>query len=1096
MINIEKKGKEKISRKLNEILIERIRKCQTQNTSQLINSPNDEDTNKSFLGGLLFFDGGKNQILDYEKNNDLLDNITINDIYIEPYKYNEYDEIHEEEEEEDNKGNSEKVKKNQAIKNEYNVKQDDDSNSGINLNSLIEEDFNQYLDLIQKNYRAFENNHFPKRIDKNNNKKNINNRNVLLQKNKKSQVYETKKGEKIIINDEIYSTSIAYLKNKDLFYSIPQRYQKNESEFRIDYTLLEEKMENILLKSQEFINMNSKLSTSMSKVLLYSNYLDKYIKDKLEPFNYSINTSFEKINRDKQLIPEIKIKTMKNSGNIILRRLKMNNTRNLVKILKRYKNLKNSMNSLELLLSEPKKSQDRYDMINKCKEEIEKIKIINNNENNNDSIIKLFEQKLGEYKSKNDAHMYGKLSQVLNNYFNNFLFIESEKSLDKKEKFEEYEKYGISKFVLEKVCSNDKIYENILISLYFSSPKEEQEKINKICEYYIEGNLMNNVYMQLRGIFIALGEQTIDFILSIFREKITTNNNNNKNNNTINNEQDKDKDKENNISIKNEKEKGEENKGTENDKNNSNNDANNSNNNKEKENAKNEKNEKTESDKKESKEENNENNQEINCNDEIFILLCVILSKNKFIETIMSFIDIILSKVKNGDNIDKVLKGNIIKECKEIKTVIQENIKNIIKEQIKQCLHKIALCEDIDTYVNNYYLVLEMIKDEISKYDEKGQDNKNNNKLMKIIIKEQKNFIENWAKINILRFETDRYKSWKTIKEIPYKYQKILNTFFSFDIENNCMKDEIIITKFPIEKINLIKEEIEKEEDNKNEDNEINKGLLNIIDGDKPELKIKINQTGLEIIDFSLEILKMYSLFHKECYGNILGNAQAIIISHINYQTDFIYKGFSDFEVTHSEVSMSYSVFLLIQYIYEHIKDGDFFVEIAKNSKPKLIETFLEITKEINNKFELSKKTIEEMLNNKCLKNSLNLLNKIELPNYEMVSGDVPVKEYALTFVSNLKDIYESMINSYEESFIIEITNNVLEEFFDKFEEFIFHGQKIEEENCLKQFKKDMIFLKKNIGFITIIDLNELKNRIDNINKSVLPESMLKSKKK
>ena len=40
-----------------------------------------------------------------------------------------------------------------------------------------------------------------------------------------------------------------------------------------------------------------------------------------------------------------------------------------------------------------------------------------------------------EYKSKNDAHMYGKLSQVLNNYFNNFLFIESEKSLDKKETF-------------------------------------------------------------------------------------------------------------------------------------------------------------------------------------------------------------------------------------------------------------------------------------------------------------------------------------------------------------------------------------------------------------------------------------------------------------------------------------------------------------------------------------------------------------------------------------------------------------------------------------------------------------------------------------
>ena len=461
----------------------------------------------------------------------------------------------------------------------------------------------------------------------------------------------------------------------------------------------------------------------------------------------------------------------------------------------------------------------------------------------------------------------------------------------------------------------------------------------------------------------------------------------------------------------------------------------------------------------------------------------------------MSFIETILTKVQNGEMTDTALKGDIIKECKEIKMIIQENIKNIIKEQIRKCLHNIALNDDIDIYINNYYIVLELIKDEISKYDEINSDNKNNNKLMKIIIKEQKNYIENWAKINILRFETDRYKSWEVLKEIPQKYQNILNVFFSFDIESNCMKNEIIITKFPLDKLNLIKEALEEEESG-NDDSEINNTLLNVKDGDKPELNIKINQTALEIIDFSFEILKMFTLFHKECYGSILGNAAAIIISHINYQTDFIYKGFSDFNVTQSEISMSYSIFLLLQYIYEHIREGEFFVEIAKYSKQKLIDNFLDITKDINNKLDMSKKAIEEMIDNKCLKQSLNILRKIELPNYNMVSGDVPVKEYALSFVSTLKDIYESMINSYEESYIIEMTNKTLEEFFDKFEEFIFHGQKIEEENCLRQFKRDMIFLKKNIGFITIIDLNDVRNRIDNINKSVLPESMLKTKKK
>ena len=1080
MINLGKKEKEKISRQLNEILIERIRKIQTQNTSQLINSPNDGDTNNSFLGGLLFFDGDKNNILNYERSIDL-DKITVNKIYIEPLKYNEYDELEEEEEEEENEGETKKTKNNKKNgnkdKTKYNFKNEEDNTD--NINTLINQDFNQYLDLIQKDYRKYENNHFPKLIDKKSNINNNNNKNILLS-NKKSQVYETKKGEKIIVNDEVYSTSRAYLKNKDLFHDIPPRYQKNESEFTIDYNLLEENLSNILIKSQEFINMNSKLSTSMSKVLLYSNYLDKYINGKLEPFNNSINASFQKINRDKQLIPEIKTKMIKNAGIIILKRLKMNNSIKLISKLKVYKNLKNNMNSLELLFSEPKKSQDRYDLINKCKEEIENIKIINNNENDNEHIIELFEKKLSEFKNKNDAHMYGKLSQVLNNYLNNFLIFENEINVDKKEKFEEYEKYGITKFVLEKVCSIDNIYEHILMTLCFSSPKEEKEKISKMCDYYIEGNLMNNIYAQLRGIFTALSEQGMDCILTIFREKLKKNNNDN-NNNKNNSEKEKEKDSNKSIDTeKNGKDKDIEKDNNKNDNNKLN-----------KENETN--NENAESSKKENGEESG--NIEVNINDEIFILLCIILSKNKFNETIMSFIETILTKVQNGEMTDTALKGDIIKECKEIKMIIQENIKNIIKEQIRKCLHNIALNDDIDIYINNYYIVLELIKDEISKYDEINSDNKNNNKLMKIIIKEQKNYIENWAKINILRFETDRYKSWEVLKEIPQKYQNILNVFFSFDIESNCMKNEIIITKFPLDKLNLIKEALEEEESG-NDDSEINNTLLNVKDGDKPELNIKINQTALEIIDFSFEILKMFTLFHKECYGSILGNAAAIIISHINYQTDFIYKGFSDFNVTQSEISMSYSIFLLLQYIYEHIREGEFFVEIAKYSKQKLIDNFLDITKDINNKLDMSKKAIEEMIDNKCLKQSLNILRKIELPNYNMVSGDVPVKEYALSFVSTLKDIYESMINSYEESYIIEMTNKTLEEFFDKFEEFIFHGQKIEEENCLRQFKRDMIFLKKNIGFITIIDLNDVRNRIDNINKSVLPESMLKTKKK
>ena len=87
------------------------------------------------------------------------------------------------------------------------------------------------------------------------------------------------------------------------------------------------------------------------------------------------------------------------------------------------------------------------------------------------------------------------------------------------------------------------------------------------------------------------------------------------------------------------------------------------------------------------------------------------------------------------------------------------------------------------------------------------------------------------------------------------------------------------------------------------------------------------------------------------------------------------------------------------------------------------------------------------------------------------------------------------MINCFEDVFIKEMIQKSLDDFFDQFEIYVLHGKKIEDENCLKQFKRDMIFLKKNLVFINIIDLTELKNRIDNINKSVLPE-WLRPKKK
>ena len=1020
------KESKKISRELNNILIDRIRKYQSQDVTQLLNSPIDEDSNNSYLGGLINFVGDDSNNLDEEINN-FLDKVSIDEIYIESLPDNEYKK---DQEENNNKGIkilNEENKENNNENNNLNINIFTENNKPENsIRILLAENYNNYFDVISNQYEKYDNNHFPKIIipDNKNNKNNKDNTKKVMLNNLRNKIFYTEDGQKIIINDEIYTSSLPFLKNKKIYENIPSIFKKNTNDFSLDLDLLDESIENIQKKNIEFIEINKSVSTSMSKIISFCNQLDIYIKNKLEPFNTSINISYQKIFKKKQKIKEIKEKTMKNSGNIILKRLKMNNVLKVINKLKVYTKLKNNMNNLEQFISDPKNYQKTLDLINKCKNDIEILKQENNSNNTTDPIIEIFQNKLVEYKNENDGYMSGELSQVLNNYFGKFFLID----YDINEKnYKLYEKYNISKFVLEKISLYPKKYNDIMTSIIFSEAKEELEKMSDICDYYIKSNLINNLYTQLRGIFLTLTEKTMNNIISIINEELI-------------------KEEE----IKEEKE-------------------------------------------------NKEEYSDINIQNEITILLCLLVSKNKFKEILIEFIDILYKKLEKNENIDE----KIINEINYIKILIQKNISNKFLEQIKKCLETISSCNNLDVYINNFYLVLEMLKDEISNY-EKTEDNidqaeKEENELHNIIIEQQKKFVENITNYLITKFETDKYKSWEALKEIPQRYQNLLNIFFSFDINNNCLKDENIITKFPSEKIKLIKEleDEEEEKTNNSDDNTdiINNQLITIKSGDNSEIKIKSNQTLLEIIQLSFDTLKMFTIFHKECYGSILQNFTRIILSHLNFQTEQIYSGQCNFAVSQQEICITHCIFILIEYIYEHIKTSDFFLTVADVCESSIADNYLDLDKEINKCCDLSKKRMEDLIENHCINDTYNKLQEIKLPYYNVISGDVPVNEYCIYYVSILKDIYESMINCYEDNFIKEMMNKALDDFFNKFEDYILHGKKIEDENCLKQFKRDMIFLKKNLIFITIIDLTELKNRIDNINKSVLPE-WLRPKKK
>ena len=82
----------------------------------------------------------------------------------------------------------------------------------------------------------------------------------------------------------------------------------------------------------------------------------------------------------------------------------MNNSIKLLDKFKKYITIKKIMNNLDTLITDPKNYQKSFDLINKCKEEIDKLK---------SDII--FESKLSHELKDNKKHLEKKVNHELKN---------------------------------------------------------------------------------------------------------------------------------------------------------------------------------------------------------------------------------------------------------------------------------------------------------------------------------------------------------------------------------------------------------------------------------------------------------------------------------------------------------------------------------------------------------------------------------------------------------------------------------------------------------------------------------------------------------
>ena len=955
-----KKGIQSIN--INKILIQRLKKYNFQNFSQILNSPEPEPSYFSYFENITnliystMYDDESNMETEIDKD---LDKFSEDSISI--------------------------IDSSDKLMNGIKTFNYEKNKNKTNLKMILEETSDIYTNKIDNKYKRFCVNH------KENNK--------LKRKNSNNNELEK--------NQRFLNLKSIYITNEDILLGIPDEYKVPNSGFKTDPDLLSKPVNYLQIKCNGLIKMSTQIDKELEKILGHTNKLDHYIQNNWLPWNSNINLYYENIKIYHKKIDSIKKKALGNTSKLILKEIKRKNIKKLKDICKQFKTIKESIITLASLIKNVKQYKLINELIYKNQNYIENIKIIVKGKV---GIMDLFEMSLKNFKENNNSHTSGELNKILDEYFQDFVYIDETY-------MNNFEMYKISEKNYNIILSYSYGIKRLLEHLQFKKQKDEIEKIDSLCEYYIQNNLIKSIYNKLRGIFTNLTIDILRKILDYFRKEVK---------------------------------------------------------------AKEEDNEMTQI---------NEIDKDIDIKEEQCLLLCLIITKFNFCKNMKGFVDEILKIIDKSEdkNITKIIKADFKAECQEINSKIDYNSNFIIKSQLSDCFKDSLMNMPINQFLQNYYLINDLMEPIIL------SDGKNKNVLYEF----QNNYLKNWTKNKINKFSESYYKSWDPLPDVPYESQLLLNFYFDFDINNNAIKNNNFQTV--LENFEKIKEDF----CNIDETEEIQKTqFLSVkFKNSKKEVEkidIKINKTALDIIETSVEVIKLFCLISPGSYGVMLECFSDILIKHITYQKNEIFNYKNNFTVSQKEVCTTSTIFILVKYIYVHFKDCDFFVKVMKHSDKSSIDNFLSVFKIVNEALDLSKKKIEEIIYNNCIDESLKLLEKIQLPNYNIPEkgSDVPVNDYVYTLISVMKIIYDSMIGSYETEFIIKIFKPAITKFFDKFEYFIFHGKVIEEEKCLKQFRKDMTFLKKNLNFINIFDINEIKSRIDNINKKVLPEHMLKTKKK
>ena len=345
-------------------------------------------------------------------------------------------------------------------------------------------------------------------------------------------------------------------------------------------------------------------------------------------------------------------------------------------------------------------------------------------------------------------------------------------------------------------------------------------------------------------------------------------------------------------------------------------------------------------------------------------------------------------------------------------------------------------------------------------------------------------FIDNFGKVRREKIEDElNLDNLRNIDNFSYEYQKLVNIIFSFNSESLNQDED---KKYDNLKNHIL---LDIELDVKiNEPKEINVIEIPVVsEGKGNKKKCKLMTTSLDLITDTIFSIKMLLFFNKKNYNKILSYLYEIFDNFIKLNNDIVLEKKGQIKnITQNELASSYSTVYLIREITSSLI---LFIDSSKDINEEVNKKFKDLEASSKDYLDKNLDKLTNMIKEGIDEASLDEFKKIiTAEKYPTVKDKLPINPFAQSLVKLVGGVNKSLKNCYEDKTISKIILDNLNNFNNEAEKLIENKKELNDEEK-KQFKKDFLFIKKNIdNGIEDIDFKSFKKKLTAAYKKLLPK--------